>query len=213
LDSCPEKLLADVLEAVATEPDETFSVDFGLWYRGRLFREVSWTYRLDIKWPSWRARVLPEHAEALDIDAHDLHRTFHLVVTRAKIRRVLASMGRLKLSRHIVDEEEQPFPPPDSPLEPDPQQKPETKTKPGRSKRARRDPGGSNFHALYDTAIQELQRYIHDRKVIRPTKRGAVKHLLDWLSLQELPEGVELPEDRTVRNWVTDNWLPDLPDK
>lgn len=30
LDTCPDKLLADVSEAVATKPDETLDVKFGL---------------------------------------------------------------------------------------------------------------------------------------------------------------------------------------
>jgi len=92
LDGCPNKLLGDVIAALATKPDETLEVDFGLRYRGRLFREVSWTDQLDIDWARWRAWVLPKHAEALNLSERDLRRTFRLVVTRAKIERVLAAV-------------------------------------------------------------------------------------------------------------------------
>ena len=64
---------------------------FGLW-NGGLFREVPWIIWLVIDWCSWRASVRPEHAEALGIGEHNLHRTFDLVVTRAAIREALAKV-------------------------------------------------------------------------------------------------------------------------
>jgi hypothetical protein len=86
------------------------------------------------------------------------------------------------------------------------------KKKPATDKRASRDKGGREFHLLHDAAIEELGRWLKV-PTVKHTKREAVKHLLTWLTPQDLPEGVELPEDRSVRDWVTDHWPSDLPDK
>jgi hypothetical protein len=84
--------------------------------------------------------------------------------------------------------------------------------KPATDKRASRDKGGRGFHLLHDAAIEEFGRWLKD-PTVKHTKRAAVKHLLTWLELQDLPEGVELPEDRAVRTWVSPIWPSHLPDK
>jgi hypothetical protein len=91
LNTCPVKLLADVREAIADDPDNTLTIDFGIWLPGQRVRDVPCTWWLDINWAKWTARVRPEHAEALGIGECDLRRTFLLVVTRAKVRQALAA--------------------------------------------------------------------------------------------------------------------------
>jgi hypothetical protein len=92
-----------------------------------------------------------------------------------------------------------------------PAKKATSENKPATDKQASRDKGGREFHPLHDPVIEELGRWLED-PTVKHTKREAVKHLLDWLTRQELPEEVEL-EDRSVRNWVSGNWPSHLPDK